>query len=216
MQDILKFLSGPNKPHNNHSKVSDIRLQFSHFMMSDQSDHWCRTTFGETKETTFSWTIEDFASRPEKPGERIYSSKFLAKKPNKKDSKWQLMLYPKGDNDAGNYLSIYLKNLNDFSIKAKYEVSILDSRPQKTSTWTNGIQVFDSLNPGWGNPKWRSPFPENSELLPHGHLTIHCVLTVYGPEKILSGSRNLEVENKTNDRGLEQISQQLGKLFFLH
>ena len=182
-------------------------------MMSAQSKHWCRTTLGETTETYFSWTIEDFASRPENPGELIYSSEFLAKTPNKEDSKWQLMLFPKGVEEQDDFMSIYLKSLNEFSIKAKYEVSILDSRSQKTSTWTNGIQVFDSLNPGWGNPKWRSPFPENSELLPHGHLTIHCVLTVYGPEKILSGSRNLEVENKTNDRGLEQISQQLGKLF---
>ena len=183
--------------------------------MSDQSDHWCRTTFGETKETTFSWTIEDFASRPEKKWERIQSSSFLAKTPDQKDSKWKSMLYPKGDKKGEGNLSIFLTSYNSFSIKAKFEVSILDSRSQKTSTWTNGIQVFDSSNPAWGNRTWSVPLTKNSGLLPKGHLSIHCVLTVYGTEKTLSGSgsRDLEIESKANDKGLQQISQHFGKLF---
>ena len=60
---------------------------FSQMTMSDEgkvpkSDHWCRTTSGETTVTTFTWTIEDFESRPEKTGVAMYSSTFLAKKPN--------------------------------------------------------------------------------------------------------------------------------------
>ena len=80
-----------------------------------ESDHWCRTSSGDTTVTTFTWTIEDFANLPEKTGESIESSTFLAKNPNDKDSKWQLDLYPKGrDEKNGTYLAIYLYSLNDF------------------------------------------------------------------------------------------------------
>jgi len=185
------------------------------FVMSEVSDHWCRSTNGETTETTFTWTIEDFVNRSQKPGDAIYSSKFLAKKPNKKESYWQMMLYPKGDEEPGEHLSIFLKSNNDFSLRAKFEVSILDSRSKKTRISSMSTNLFDSTNPAWGLNQWakRDPIINNPELLPEGHLTIFCVVDVYGPEKTISGSKDLEIKSSANDRGLEQVIEQFGKLF---
>ena len=49
----------------------------------------------------------------------------------------------------------------------------------------------------------------NAGLLPEGHLTIFCVLTfIDGAEK-----PDVEIENRKNARGLEQVSKHFGKLF---
>ena len=74
--------------------------------------------------------------------------------------------------------------------------------------------MFDSTNPSWGQPEWavRSTIINNPKLLPEGHLTIFCKVTVYGTDKTLSGSRDVEI-TRTNARGLEQVSEDLGKLF---
>ena len=156
-----------------------------------KSDHWCRTTSGETTVTTFTWTIEDFESRPEKTGEKMCSSTFLAKKPNRKDSMWQLALYPKGFKED-TYLSIYLENRNEFQMKAKFRVSILDSNSRKSKSWGTDIHLYEAMKSSndWGAEKWnlREPLIKNKYMLPGGHLSIHCELTVYGNEKISSGS----------------------------
>ena len=191
--------------------------------MSAVSDQWCRTTSGETTETTFAWTIEDFKSRPEKVGEKIASSIFLVKKPNKTSS-WKLELYPKGQDGAGdeaeNYLSIYLTPFNDFPVKAKYRVSILDSSSNKTNAWKcHHICDFSrGAESSWGRKKWilREQIINSTNLLPGGHLTIFCELTVYGTDKTLSGSQDVEIQSVTNARRLEhleQVSEHLGKLF---
>ena len=181
--------------------------------MSDDNNHWCRTTLGETTEATFTWTIEDFASRTEKTGEAIFSSSFLVKEPNKRESKWQFKFYPKGIKEE-NYLSVFLHSVNDFSLKAVYSVSILDSSLKKTNPWKGSTTVFDSKSKAWGKNTWisRESIINNHELLTDGHLTILCELTVYGTEETLSGSRDVEPKSKTKARGLEQISEDLGKL----
>ena len=180
-------------------------------------DHWCTTTSGDTRMTTFTWKIEDFASRLEKTAECLYSSSFSAKKPNKEDSKWQLQLYPKGDKEPGTHLSIYVRSNNEFSVKAKYDVSILDSSMKKTNELKREILAYDQKTPAWGFKKWilRENLIKDQQLLPNGHLTILLELTVYGTEKVLSGSRNFEEEDKSKTRakGLEQVSANLEKLF---
>jgi len=185
------------------------------FVMSEVSDHWCRSTNGETTETTFTWTIEDFVNRSQKPGNAIFSSKFLAKTPNKKESYWQMMFYPKGDEKSGDHLSIFLKSNNDFSLRAKFEVSILDSRSKKTRISSMVSNLFDSTNPAWGLLQWalRDPVINNPELLPEGHLTIFCVVAVYGPEETFSGTKDLEIKSRPKVRGFEQVIEQFGKLF---
>ena len=146
--------------------------------------------------------IEDFTTRTEKVGEQMSSSIFLAKKPNGKTSSWNLELYPKGESTkANNHLSIFLKNCDNFPMKAKYKVSILDSSSKKNNTSDSQVQLFDSTkNPIWGYDKWvvRQSIINNTGLLPGGHFTISCERTVYGTAKILSGSQI--VENKSTQQ----------------
>ena len=179
-------------------------------------DQWCRTT-SETTETTFKWTIENFKSRPEKTGEAMYSSNFVAKKPNLKDSMWQLILYPKGDKkDSDTFVSVYLKNVDDFPMKAKFQFSIIDSKFKKTAVQgDNDIHSFDKIK-ALGFTTWtqREPLLKNVQFLPGGHLTILCTVTVFGKEKISHGSRGLEdCSSKTKSKGTTQFSEQMGKLF---
>jgi len=187
--------------------------------MSDVSDHWCRSTRGEATVTTFTWTIEDLESRPQKTGDPIYSSKFLVKNPKEKESFGQMMLYPNGFRKGKeDYLSLFLNINNDLSLRVKYEMSILDSKSKKTRTgFGTATKLFDSNTPSWGPLEWalRSNIINNPKLLPGGHLTIFCKVTVNGTDKTLSGSRAVENENVTiltNARGLEQVSEHLGKL----
>ena len=56
----------------------------------------------------------------------------------------------------------------------------------------------------------------NKELLPGGHLTVFCELTIYGKENKLAGSKHLEENPMLNLRsiqGLEQAREHFGKLF---
>ena len=191
--------------------------------MSDVSDHWCRSTRGEATVTTFTWTIEDLESRPQKTGDPISSSKFLVKNPKEKESFGQMMLYPNGFRKGKeDYLSLFLNINNDLSLRVKYEMSILDSKSKKTRTgFGTATKLFDSNTPSWGPLEWalRSNIINNPKLLPGGHLTIFCKVTVNGTDKTLSGSRAVENENVTiltNARGLEQVSEHLGKLFNDH
>ena len=191
--------------------------------MSDANpmiDHWCRTT-SDTTDTTFQWTIEDFASRPEKNGEAMYSSSFLAKKPNKKDSMWQLMIYPRGDTkDSDRFLALYLKNDNDFPMKAKFQFSIIDLKFKKMALdQDNVIHSFEpksAANCSWGSRRWtlRDPLLRNQQFLPGGHLTILCEVSIFGKEKISSGSSGLmDRQNNSKLKGMTKVIEQLGKLF---
>ena len=170
------------------------------FMMTDNSEQWCRTTSGETTETKFTWKIEDFKNRPEKVGKDIQSSIFLSKNPDKKTSSWKLCLYPNGAKESeNNHFSIFLESCNDFPVKAKYCVSILDASSKKTHAWDCSTDVYNAVVAGksaWGNGQWalRESIINNPELLPGGHLTIVCELTVYGTEETLSGSKDVELK----------------------
>ena len=195
--------------------------------MSQVSDQWCRTTNNgtrpesQTPKTTFTWTIEEFKNRPEKNGEKMSSTVFLARGPNEKTTSWKLEFFPKGkketDNEAEQEMSIFLHNCNDFPLKAKYKVSILDSSSKKTTTFDCPVTLFaspnSSDNSAWGRIAWvsRQSIINNTEMLPEGHLTLLCVLTVIGGTEKPTGSK--DVETNTNARGLEQVSEHLEKLF---
>ena len=188
--------------------------------MSEKDYHWCRSTNGETAVTEFTWTIDDFGTRPQKNGDYIFSSNFMVKKPNEKESCWQMKLYPKGyKSGSGEHLSIFLQSNNDFSLGVKFEVSILDSSAQKTNrvyTFDTDFRHLESQRPTLEQRQWasRDSIINNPELLPGGNLTILCVVTVFGTAKILSGSQDDEIKSGLNKaRGLEQVSQHFGKLF---
>mgnify|MGYP003330305082 CR=1 FL=1 len=184
--------------------------------MSDNGEQWCRTTSGDTTETAFTWTIEDLESRPQKTGDDpIYSSKFLVKNPQRKESFGQMMLHPKGERkETKDYLSLYLNINSSLSLRVKFKLSIVDSKSKKTRTG-GATKLFDNKNPTWGQDEWelRSTIINNPDLLPEGHLTIFCVVAVYGPEETFSGTKDLEIKSRPKDRGLEQVIEQLGKLF---
>ena len=103
-----------------------------------ESDSWCRTTSGDKASTTFTWTIEDFFNRSEKFGEFVQSSTFTLSGPNDKVTKWELRLYPKGDDDYSRYaryirggLGLFLNSKNDSYEKVSLSLSILNERHQK-------------------------------------------------------------------------------------
>ena len=191
-----------------------------------ESDHWCRTSSGDTTVTTFTWTIEDFASLPEKTGKGIGSSTFVAKNPNDKDSEWELDFFPKGLNELdGDYLAIFLYSLNDFPVRASFQISILDSSSKKTATWKCKTSLFDQAGmkeeDSWykGIGKWmlREALLNDPQLLPGGHLIILCEVTVYGARKVSSGSRELVDQSKTHAvKGSKQVIENLEKLFNDH
>ena len=83
---------------------SDIRLSIYVGDMSTEAqpvkdvdcDNWCRTVSANTTKSTFMWTIENFNERPEERNESLKSSEFSVTNPDGKKTKWQLKLFPKG------------------------------------------------------------------------------------------------------------------------
>ena len=174
--------------------------------MSDENaviDHWC-------------WTIEDFESRPEKTGEAMHSSSFVAKQPNRKDSKWKLELYPNGVKENAGFLDLFLVNDNDFPMKAKFQFSIINSEYKKMAVKKIAKGSFDPFE-AWGIKRWtsrKSVLKKNKQFLPGGKLTILCEVTVFGTEKTSSGSDSLDDGyDKTATKGMTHVIEQLGKLF---
>ena len=159
-----------------------------------ESDSWCRTTSGDKASTTFTWTIDDFFNRSEKSGEFVQSSTFTLSGPNDKVTKWELRLYPKGDDDYSRYaryirggLGLFLNSKNDSYEKVSLSLSILNERHQKKKTENMTTARYKELfheqrrNVGLlliGIEELR----KNSQLLPNGNLTVVCDLTVFGPE----------------------------------
>ena len=45
-------------------------------------ESWCRTKEGEEVKFNFAWTIKNFSTRPENPGESLYSSVFSLQAPD--------------------------------------------------------------------------------------------------------------------------------------
>ena len=169
--------------------------------------------------TEFTWKIEDFETRPQENGDYIVSSTFMVNQPsNEKESCWQLKLFPKGCGpQEREHLSIFLQSNNDFSLGVKFEVSILDSSAQKTNrvyTFDTDFRHLESQRPTLEQRQWasRDSIINNPELLPGGNLTILCVVTGFGTATIFSGSEDVK-SGLNKARGLEQVSQHIGKLF---
>ena len=187
------------------------------FVMSEKRHYWCKSTNSNSKVTEFTWTIEDFENRPQKTGDFLYSSSFVIKLPNDKETYWQMKLFPKGEKPGDrDYLSLFLQSNNNCAMSFQYEMSILDSSAKKTSTW----KCRGDSGRLWGNPKWalRDSIINDPDLLPGGNLTIFCVVTAFGTAQILSGTRDGEAEDEIESgsniaRGLKQVSEDFGKLF---
>ena len=94
-----------------------------------ESDHWCKTSKGDTFKTTFTWTIEDYINRPEQKGKSgfLWSSKVSVQGPDNKTIKWRFKLYPRGDQKTpDNSAAIFMFNESDFDVKADFQVAVKD------------------------------------------------------------------------------------------
>ena len=175
-----------------------------------ETDNWCRTTRGDTAKNSFSWTIEGFKNRPEKFTECIESACFKVIGPSDKTTKWNLEVYPKGDMTE-NVVSLYLVSQNDFDVRAEFTVWIVNSRKEKSQMNKGDVDEFRSKYESWGwnDIEWNLDDDDN---LPDGNLTIFCEVTVYGPEKILSGSKFPEETRYRRDNSRRQVCEDFGTL----
>lgn len=177
-----------------------------------ESDKWCRTTRGDTARTSFSWTIEGFKDRPEKFDEFTDSAEFTVTGPEDQITRWNLTLCPRGfkcgDEDYRDEVGVFLEQIDDFPVKAEFSLSIRDSMNQKKCTTEFDMHLFEGHD-NFGACKLITfdDLIDRPDLLPSGNLTIICELTVFGPEKILSGSKYPEENIKPQDNCLQQMSQ---------
>ena len=188
-----------------------------------ESDSWCRTTSGDKVSTTFTWTIEDFLSRPEKSGQSMQSSPFTVSGPNEQVTTWRLHMFPKGDEETygTDHVALFISNFERTREKASLSLSILNETRQKTNSHHFSTEEYlrftDSgkHSGGFVNFISKEKLQDNPDLLPFGNLTIVCDLTVYGPEATISGSKFPD-RNKNNalvDICGKQMNEQVGKLF---
>ena len=189
-------------------------------MPSPTEPSWCRITTGDTAEGTFRFTIDNFKNRPEKPRESVSSTGFKMNGPGDLKTKWRLDIYPKGRNEVlKDYISLSLINKGQVTVKAEYKLNIIDGAGMERVTWKSQAKEFDSsTHPGkfgWTKPKWlkRDELYACPDLLPDGNLTLQCKITVFGPEKVLSGSDLVTGNDELLDQCQKQVCQQLGKVF---
>ena len=185
-------------------------------------DIWCRTTSGDKASTTFTWTIEDFLSRPEKNGEAILSSPFTVSGPNDQVTTWRLTMYPWGESETSDVVDavpLYIENTEKTSERANFRFSILDVRGQKELSLDFPTDLYVSLsksgkNRVGGDFIFIADLENNPDLLPSGNLTVVCDLTVHGPVATMSGSKFPQNEKLALvDNSRKQMCEQVGKLF---
>ena len=189
-------------------------------MSSQAEPSWCRTTLGDTAEATIRWTIDKFMNRPEKNKESLKSIYFNMNGPGDLKTKWQLQIYPKGNKvEFEDYVSLYLWNKSDFKVNAEYKIHNIDGSGKERDTGIKNTAEFDisGIVSSWGRKKWLKRdhvFNDHPDLLPDGNLTLQCTITVFGPEKVLSGS-DLDSRNPNLLAHCQkQVCQQLGNAFF--
>ena len=182
---------------------------------SQMEPSWCRITTGNKAEETFRFTIDNFKDRPEKCKEKLTSTPFTMKGPGDLKTKWQLEINPKGkDESSEDFVSVYLNTKSDSKITASYKVNVIDGAGKERNPYYSPLNVYNIAgNFGWGNKIWLKRDELDRNLLPDGNLTIKCTVTVFGPEKILSGSDLDSSKPNLSVNCQKQIADQLGKLF---
>ena len=184
-------------------------------MSSQAETSWCRITAGDTSEGTFRFTIDNFKNRPEKIKECLKSTSFKVNGPGDLETKWKLEIYPKGKTNEDD-IALYLKNKSNVKVKAKYKVDIIDSSGNERESSQSKARDYETHGMGssWGKNIWlkRERLNDHPDLLPDGNLTIKCKVTVFGPEKILSGS-DFSANSNLLVHSQKQLGEHLGKIF---
>ena len=207
-------------------KAHPIIIMGDNSPLEIESDSWCRTTSGDPASTTFTWTSEDFLSRPESFDESTVSSTFTVSGPNDKVTTWELEAYPRGEREAeededeeapdSGDVPLYIRNAERTLEKAKFSFSILNGRHQKVNSWEISTEEYSKLSiggkgVGCGNFVSIKELKDNPGLLPGGSLSIVCDLTVYGPVTTISGSKFPD-EKLTPPSCGKEINDRIGKL----
>jgi len=186
-------------------------------MSSQAEPSWCRTTFGDTAVATFRWTIDNFMNRPEKSKEKLKSTYFIVNGPGDLKTKWRLHIYPKGKEETSEeYVGIFLYNRGQVKVKAENKFGIIDraGNERKSSKSTAVEYETSGSHSSNGKSKWfkRDRLNAHPDLLPEGNLTIQCKVTIFGPQKTLSG-----LDFSTNSNLLvhchKQVGEHLGQVF---
>ena len=154
-------------------------------------ESWCRTKEGEEVKFNFAWTIKNFSTRPENPGESLYSSVFSLQAPDDIKSDWRLQLYPKGEGgEDSDFLTVYADNNSERWVWVKTWFSVLDEAKKKHYR-KNGNEGDD-----WEMQMHNQDLCgitefldldflhfEASVLLPNDCLTILCEITFLIPDR---------------------------------
>jgi len=128
-------------------------------------------------------------------------------------------IYPKGREEAHeDFVGVYLYNKGRDKVKAKYKVDIIDCSRKERESFKSTVQEFktSALGSGWGRHEWLKydRFNDHPDLLPDGHLTIQCTVSVFGPQKVVSGSDILDSESTDlSNHCQKQLGEHLGKVF---
>ena len=186
--------------------------------MSSHNTSWFSLTTGHMTEATFRFTIHNFNNRPEKFKESVKSPCFKVNGPGDLTTKWQLEIYPKGRDEVyKKYVGIILNNIGQVKVAAKYKIDVIDGAGKDRMTYECSADEYDitGSNYGWGRIKWlkRSKLDDHPDLLPDGNLTLKCTVTVFGPDKILSGSVSDSSKPNLSVDCQKQLGEHLGKVF---
>ncbi|XP_065205311.1 speckle-type POZ protein B-like isoform X21 [Planococcus citri] len=165
----------------------------------DCQSNGCKTKI-DSDEARYVWTIEDFDFHEAK-GEPLYSPTFPSVKNNK--VKWYLELYPNGETDAKDSISlyIYLSELSSFEsnkkIFAKATFLIFNSENEEKIERSIAINEFthpDHESDGWGPEEFITK-DENfrNKLLLNNTLTIRCEVKFSDMSSVHHGDSGIEM-----------------------
>ena len=165
-----------------------------------EQDHWCRTTFGDSVKTNFTWTIENFKNRPENYEEYIKSSSISVTDSDNRVTKWFIFVFPKGGGgkevfgedkvDYKDCVSVYLASGNDFPVMASLGCCVLDRNAKKMNKMQSNPKEMSRVGYSFGFPMFLRQSNLNGRLLQDGNLTLAFEVTVYGKGKTVSGSKD--------------------------
>ena len=169
---------------------SAVNKPISGFKPPDGFDSWCTTTEGEGIRHKHGWTVENFSKEMTRdPGTSLYSSMFSFLGPDKTLTKWELEIYPNGQNKEreGN-VGIFLINCTGTEVTVNYSISIQDSNSALRYSKRETSVKFRSQ--GQSESSWGYKGLVNHEqlkgsadiLLPQDNLTIVCEISLNGSE----------------------------------
>ena len=201
-------------------------MKMSSNIIPANADAWCRTKANEESNFSFAWTIENFSQRKEERDECITSSGFTIRGSDGLETRWKVVLYPKGENDTDAEpgadeinLAVYLRLVSRTSVRARFNVAILDKDNTKQhfdtdSTFSLLDNESDLINCKnlYGFINWvelETLTSQSSQLLPNDSLTIVCDITIVPKDTVVIESKHLEAEYRRQN--MAQVGQDLEK-----